>query len=889
MKLFLVDGNSYIHRAYHALPVMITTKGEQVNAVYGFIRMILKILKKDKPDFLIICLDHPSKTFRHAGYADYKATRKETDSELKSQFPIVREFLAAFNVKYFEKEGYEADDLIATIAKKAGENSIKTIVVSGDKDILQLVDDSVEVLNEGKKILFTKEKVLEEYGVNPKQLADVFTIAGDAVDNIKGIKGIGEKTAVKLIAEHGSLENLISNTGGLSKKLADDLNSSRELIEMNRMLVRLDDKVPVDIDFEEARAEKINFTNAFQLLRRYEFMKLIDEIAAKADISSCEGSGFRIITSRDDFDGFIKKLSGAEAFSFEILSENEDAAGSPAAGISFTLSKQDSYYFPLSHNYLGCPEQLKREFLFSKLKDVFENENIKKYAHDIKRFAVMLKKLDIALGGINFDTSIASYCLNPSGKSHALNSLSVEYLNSQLISIDAVVKKEKGLQEIGHADINNAAKYSCMNSSAVFCLVEVLKKKLEEKNLYGLFAEMEMPLIEILAGMEMAGIEVDKAYLDDLSGEFEKLLRGLEKDIYGISGAEFNINSPKQLAFIMFDKMKMQSSKKTKTGFSTGEEVLKSLESSSPLPGKILEYRELQKLKSTYIDVLLKSADSESRIHTTFNQAVTATGRLSSTEPNLQNIPVKTEIGRKIRKAFVSKQGCVFISGDYSQIDLRSLAHLSGDVNLVKAFNRGEDIHNSTASEIFEVPVDKVTPELRRIAKVINFGIIYGMSAYGLAQTLNIPQGKAQEYIEGYLKKYSGVKAWMDNTIKTAREKKYVTTFMNRIRYLNEIDSKNPQVRNFAERIALNAPVQGTSADIIKAAMIKLKNKLEEKKMKTRMLIQVHDDLLFEAPEDEVVDAVASIKYEMENAVKLSVPVLVDMKKGKNWRDMEKI
>ncbi len=887
-KFFLIDGNAYIHRAYHALPPLLTSIGQQVNAVYGFIRMILKIIKNENPDYLAICFDFPGKTFRHNVYEKYKATRKKIDDELKSQIPIAKELVQTFDFACFEKEGFEADDLIATIAKKVEKTGIKIIIVTGDKDSLQLVNENILVLNEHKNIIYTPEKVFEKYEVAPSQLVDVFALAGDSIDNIPGVPGIGEKTAIKLIKEFNNLENLFENIDKIKGKLSEKIKNNIENAYFSRELVKLNTSVDLDFSIEICKIPEIDIKKVAPLLKKFEFNTLLNEIMTTNKTNIKEEIDYKIVLTKDSLNEMKEILTKSQKVSIDIETTGLDPFNCKIVGISFSNQPFKAWYVPVGHRYLNVPEQLSISEIIPVLKLILENSSIKIYGHNIKFVYEVLRQHKIEIKNIWFDTMVASYCLNPSRNSHSLKNLSVEFLNKSMTSIETLIEKKKKQIIISELDINSVAKYSCQVADYTFQLADIFEPLLIEKKLDRLFFDVEMPLIKVLIDMEQAGIKLDIEYLEKLSEEFKKEIEKIENDIYEFAGGNFNINSSKQLSFVLFEKLRLPTIRRTKTGYSTDEDVLKTLSAQHPLPSKILQYRELQKLKTTYIDALLDLVDIKtSRIHTSFNQTVTATGRLSSTEPNLQNIPIRTTEGKKIRRAFISEDNCVLLSADYSQIDLRVLAHVSQDATLKEAFFQNKDIHIVTACEIFGIKPEEVNQEIRRIAKTINFGIIYGMSSYGLAQELKIDQKQAQEYIDNYFKKYSGVKKWIEETLNFARKEGYVKTLLNRIRYLPEINSKNVQIRSFAERIAINTPIQGTSADIIKVAMLNIHRKLNEEKLKTKMLLQIHDDLLFEVPLNELEKAKKIIKNEMETAVNLSIPVLVDIKFGKNWRDMK--
>ncbi len=926
-KVFLIDGNAYIHRAYHALPPLTNSQGEEVGAVYGFLRMLNKIIRGNylevitppaelgsaeltedrveasKPDYLVVCFDYPAPTFRHREFEEYKATRKKTEPALAGQIPLAKEIVDALNISLVEKEGYEADDLIATLVEKFSPFAEEIVIVTGDKDALQLVNDKVFVLSEPKDIFFTREKVQEKYGVQPEALTDVFALSGDVTDNIPGVAGIGEKTAVKLIQQFGSIENLYANldkSSGevitsevITSRVKENLEKSKENAFLSKKLLILSRDVPLEKDFqiEDHRVPQEPIANhqkrekLVSLLKRLEFTSLIAQfLPGRVE----KKVNYYTILEKKDFEKLLMKLKQTQYFSFDLETTHPNPFFAEIVGLSFSLAPEEAYYIPVSHQYLGVPEQLQKDYILKELQPILENKQIAKYGQNIKYDYQVLSKENIEVRNIVFDTMIAAYLLNPGKANHNLTDLVLEYLGEKRTSIGELIGKGKKQTTIDKVEIEQVKNYSCADADYVFRLVKILEPALKEKKLDSLFSNVEIPLLYVLAEMEKNGIRIEIGYFQKLSQEFAQEIKKLEDKIYQIAGQEFNPNSPKQLSFILFEKLKLPVIRRTKTGISTDEDVLRTLSPTHDLPRLLLEYRELQKLKSTYIDALLSLVNPKTqRIHTSFNQTVTATGRLSSSEPNLQNIPIRSELGRKIRSGFIPEEGWLFLSADYSQIDLRVLAHISQDSVLTEAFKKGEDIHNATASEIFVLPKEKITPELRRIAKTINFGIIYGMSAYGLAQQLNISGEEAEKYIENYFAKYSGVKIWIEKILEEARKNGYVTTLLNRIRYLPEINSKNGQVRSFAERVAMNTPIQGSAADIIKIAMIRISDELRAKRLKSKMLVQVHDELLFECPEEEMEIMKKLAKYEMENAIKLNIPLVADLKTGPNWRDWE--
>ncbi|MDR2398943.1 MAG: DNA polymerase I [Endomicrobium sp.] len=896
-KFFIIDGNAYIHRAYHALPPLSTSKNQQVNAVYGFIRLLLKIKNSFTPNYIVVCFDYPSKNFRHEIFKEYKANRKPLDEALISQMPLAREAVDALNISKIEVQGYEADDLMATIAKHNRQNSVQTIIVTGDKDILQLVEDeSILVWNDAKDIMYDSAKVEEKYGVKPNQLLDIFALIGDTSDNVTGVKGIGEKTAVKLLKEYGSLENILKNADSIKGNIGKLLNSGKDDVNLSKKLIGLDNNVPFNYKLERFKSKDLDINKAVSFFEKYEFKTLADKYSKKVEYKADknvenkesfvkDSLKFEIVNSTARALEITDIIKHAGEFSIKTIGSEVDSLKAKIVGVSISVNKE-SFYFPIGHNDLTVIQISLEEFI-KLFASVFTSGKIKKIGHDLKQEINIYKMLHVSMDNIYFDTMLASYCLDPA-KSNEIEDLSKQYLDFEFNS----EYSGKSIKEASFADIpiDYAAKYASSFSAAELALYKLFGNQLKEKNLTTLFFNIEMPLVEVLSEMEITGIKVDTSFLKNFNDKIVSELKHVENNIYKIADKEFNINSPKQLACVMFEELNLPIIKKTKTGYSTDESVLTELLSYG-LPSEVLKYRELQKLKSTYIDPINNyCAYYGDRIHTVFNQAITVTGRLSSTDPNLQNIPIKSTYGREFRKAFISQSDKIFISADYSQIDLRVLAHISRDKKLMEAFKKGEDIHDATAREIFNIKKDEILPEnLRSAAKSINFGIVYGISPFGLSKQLNISVVKAKEYIDGYLEKYNGVKTWMKLIVAQALNDGYVTTITGRIRYIPELHSSNVQVRNAGERMTFNTPVQGSSADIIKIAMINIYIELKTKGYKSLMLLQVHDDLLLEVPLGEKESIIPILKDKMETAVKLDVPLLVDVKVGHNWGEMKKI
>lgn len=880
-RLFLIDGNSFCYRAYYAIRPLANSKGQPTNAVYGFLTMLNKIIKDNSPDMLAVAFDMKGPTFRHKKFEDYKAHRKPMPDELASQMPYIKSLVRAHNIPLYELEGYEADDVLATLAKKAEARGIETFIVTGDKDALQLVNPHIKIFSTHKEgLIYDAKMVKEAFGVEPKRMVDIMSLMGDASDNIPGVPGIGEKTAIELIGEFGSLDNLLENIdkvkGEARKKT---LKENEKLAVMSRELAVLDTDVPIKADFKDLELKRPDQERLLELFKELEFKSMIKDLTPKEKLES----EYELVDDKTRFKVLAQELKDESEFAFDFETTSEDPMRARLVGVSFAWSVGRVCYVPFN-------KSLDEKDILASLKPVFENPKIKKIGQNIKYEYIVLANYGIALKGIIFDTMVASYLLNPSKPNHNLEDVSLEYLNHKMTTqITELIGKGKGAITMDKVDVKKVCDYCCEDSDVTLRLKKVLEKELSNKGLDSLFHDVEIPLIEVLAKMEMNGVSIDKEYLEELSKEMSKKLDVLTKKIHDMAGEQFNINSPKQLSRILFEKLKLPIVKKTKTGISTNEEVLLKLAAEHKLPETILEYRELSKLKSTYTDSLPGLINPDTgRVHTSFNQTVTATGRLSSSDPNLQNIPIKTEEGRRIRRAFVpSAKGNAIVSADYSQIELRILAHMSGDKNLMKAFKEGLDIHAFTASLVFGIDEKDVTSQMRSMAKTVNFGIIYGMSPYGLSQSLKIEVDKAKDFIDAYFERYPDVKQYLEALIAEARQNGFVTTILGRRRYIPEINSADMRLRSFAERTAVNTPIQGSAADIIKVAMIAISENLEKSGMKSKMTMQVHDELVLDVPGDETDEACRITKDCMENVIVLKVPVEAHIELGRNWLDLE--
>ncbi len=879
--LYLIDGNSFCYRAFYAIRSLANSKGQPTNAVYGFITMLNKIIKEEKPDYLGIAFDLKGPTVRHKKFAEYKITRKPMPDDLISQMPIIKEIVSAYRIPIFELQGYEADDILATIAKAAESNGIDTFIVTGDKDALQLVGEHIKVYNTNKEgLVVDARRVQEQFNVTPDKMTDLMALMGDDSDNIPGVTGIGEKTAIQLILEFGSLDMLFKNLDKIkSESKRELLKKYKEQALLSRELAVLDCAVPLAIDFEELKLKGPDNARLAALFKEYDFKRLLDQVVERKELKA----DYTLINTRRAFEDFFKRLSAHLMFAFDFETTNADPMQAELVGVSFCWEEASAAYIDLTDPALKIDDCLRV------LKPVFENENVKKIGQNIKYETVVLANYGITLKGVYFDTMVASYLLNPSKLNHNLGDIALEYLDHKMTDITDLIGKGKNQITMDRVSADKVCRYCCEDSDVTFRLHNILKVQLREKNLEPLFSNVEMPLISVLSKMEFWGISLDLGCLEIMSEQTKEKLEALTKEIYGIAGSKFNINSPKQLQEILFVKLKLPPVKKTKTGFSTDEEVLRRLSELHSLPKALLEYRELAKLKSTYIDALPALINGKTgRLHTSFNQTVTSTGRLSSSEPNLQNIPIKTEVGRRIRKAFVPKDRNAFlISADYSQIELRILAHLSGDENLKKAFEEDLDIHRYTASLIFDTPESQISDRQRSQAKTVNFGIVYGMSAYGLSKDLGIEVDKAQAFIDAYFERYPKVRDYIFKCIGQARENGFVTTLLNRRRYIPEINSENINIRNFAERTAINTPIQGSAADLIKLAMISIYDSMTAAKLSSLMILQVHDELVFEAGSKELEKVSSLVKERMEHVIELSVPVKANIAVGHNWLELE--
>lgn len=870
-KLVLIDGNSIAYRAFFALPLLHNEKGIHTNAIYGFTMMLMKIIEEEKPTHMLVAFDAGKTTFRHELYTEYKGGRQKTPPELSEQFPFLRELLDAYNIRTYELENYEADDIIGTLATQAEKEGFRVVIISGDRDLTQLTSDRIHVHVTKKGITdmerYTPQHVHEKYGLTPAQIVDLKGLMGDASDHIPGVPGIGEKTALKLLKEYGTVENVLASIEHLSgKKLRENLQMYREQALLSKQLATIHRDVPLTLSLDELAWESYDSERVAALFQELGFISLMDKIGQPShEKASLTNISFETVQTIDE-----QMLTKESALVVEVIDVNYHRA--PILG--FALVNERGHFFIPTDVALAS----------SVFKTWLEDEQCKKSVFDAKRAIVALKWNGIELKGIDFDLLLAAYLLNPTDANGDIAAVAKTKQYTDVQSDEEVYGKG-AKQAIPPTDV--LAEHLVRKAKAIASLKETYIHELKQNEQFELLIHLELPLTFILAEMEFIGVKVDVNRLQDMGKEFTAQLQQIEQRIYELAGTTFNINSPKQLGTILFEKLQLPIVKKTKTGYSTSADVLEKLAPYHEIIEQILHYRQLGKLQSTYVEGLMKVVRQDTgKVHTIFQQALTQTGRLSSTEPNLQNIPIRIEEGRKIRQAFVpSFDDWVIFAADYSQIELRVLAHIANDENLIAAFHHDLDIHTKTAMDIFHVKEEEVTAQMRRQAKAVNFGIVYGISDYGLSQNLGITRKEAAEFIERYFQSYPGVKRYMEEIVQDAKQKGYVTTLLHRRRYLPDITSSNFNVRSFAERTAMNTPIQGSAADIIKKAMIDLAKRLHEERLQARLLLQVHDELILEAPKEEV-DLLKNIVPDvMENAVSLRVPLKVDYHFGPTWYD----
>lgn len=883
-RLYLVDGSSYIFRAYYAIRHLSNSKGEATNAVYGFTTMLLGLLRDERPDLLAIVFDTAAPTFRKQLYPQYKANRTAMPEDLVPQIPRIKEVVQGFNLPLLELEGYEADDIIATLARRYSRVGFNVTVVTGDKDLMQIVGDQVCLLDTMKGKISRREEVIERFGVPPEQVLEVLGLAGDSSDNIPGVPGIGEKTAGELIRQFGSIDHLLAHIDEVKgEKRRENLRTYGDQARLSRQLVKLVDDLDIELNLTPLAQLEPDRQVLGGLFKELDFAKLHQEFSSVVVVHA-EVEKYLAVLSESDLDAMISALSAAGRFALDTETTSLNAIEAELVGLSFAVTAGQGWYIPLGHRYLGVPEQLPQQLVLQKLQPLLEDPEILKIGQNIKYDALVLRRAGITLAGAGIDTMVLSYLLYPEAKSHGLNALAAEHLNHRMIAYNEVAGSGKKQICFSEVEVEKATHYAVEDADMTLRLAEKLDPELQDNQLRQLFHEVEMPLVAVLTRMEWHGIRVDDRFLGTLSVQMGQQLKIVEDEIHALAGEAFNINSPKQLGEVLFERLGLPRGKKTKTGWSTNVDVLTALASEHDIAARILEYRSLSKLKNTYTDALPKMINPVTgRVHTSFNQAVTATGRLSSSDPNLQNIPIRTAEGRRIREAFIPPDGWQLLSADYSQVELRVMAHMADVAALKESFAVGEDIHRRTASEIFNLFPELVTDEMRRQAKTINFGVLYGMGAFSLAKDLGISRAEAQQFIDQYFARYPAVLRYLEEQKDIARKQQYVTTLLGRRCAVPDIHSKNGAIRSYAERNAINYPIQGSAADIIKVAMVKIDRRLQQEQLAARMLLQVHDELVFEAPEKELDALRELVREEMESAVILDLPLKVDIGVGRNW------
>ena len=917
MKLLLIDAYALIYRSYYALirSPRINSKGFNTSAIFGFVNILEDVLKKENPSHVAVAFDPKGPTFRHEAFEQYKAQREETPEVIRQSVPIIRDIIEAYNIPILEVPGYEADDVIGTISKQAAQKGFTVYMMTPDKDYGQLVGDNIYMYRPkhggGYDIMGVPE-VLAKFNLSStEQVIDLLGLMGDSSDNIPGCPGVGEKTAQKLLADFGSIDNLLANTDKLKGAQKKKVEENAEQIRFSKFLATIKTDVPIEFDADSCKKQNVNEDKLIEIYTELEFRTFINRFkqepqkevksgpvqgslfsifsdenteaekkSSLADLKSTPHT-YHIADNEEEISKICSILANQKFFCFDTETDGIDPLNAELVGMSFSITKNEAWYVPVPANREEATK------IVARFSPALQNPEIQKIGQNIKFDILVLRKYGVKVAGPLFDTMIAHYLLNPELR-HNMDYLAETYLKYKTVSIEELIgPKGKKQGNMRNVPLNQISEYAAEDADITLQLKDYFEPLLKQESVKDLFHNIEMPLIYVLAEMEATGVTLDTSALKESSEILSGQLVSLEKEIHELAGLEFNINSPKQIGEVLFDRMKLdEKAKKTKTGgYSTSEEVLEKLRSKHPIIGKILEYRGLKKLLSTYIDALPELINKETgKIHTSFNQAVTATGRLSSTNPNLQNIPVRDEMGREIRRAFTAdNDDCIFFSADYSQIELRIMAHLSNDAHMVEAFVSGEDIHAATAAKIYNVPINEVTSDMRRKAKTANFGIIYGISVFGLAERLNIPRAESKELIDGYFNTYPEIRKYMDESIRVAKEHGYVETIFKRKRFLPDINSGNAVVRGYAERNAINAPIQGSAADIIKLAMIKIHQRFEEEGLKSRMILQVHDELNFNVYKDEYEKVKEIVLDSMENVIKLRVPLIADYGEGKSW------
>jgi DNA polymerase-1 len=911
-KLMLIDGHALAYRAFFALPVdaFSTSKGELTNAVYGFTMMLLHALQTEKPDFIAVTFDAPAATFRHEEFEEYKAHRPPMREEMRGQMHRIREVVSAMNMPMFEVPGYEADDLIGSLARQASEQDVDTVIVTGDNDTLQLVSPKVRVITPGgysqrfsDAKLFDEKAVKEKYGIQPYLLSDYKALVGDKSDNIPGVSGVGDKTARELIQKFGTVEQIYKHLEEVeSGRARKALEEQEEQAQLSKRLATIVTDAPITLDLEKCRTSDYDREEITALFRELDFRSLVQRLPQSDRAQATQMTFFAqgpspgeqsiAVTTEEELSSLVSEVSQAPRIAVDVETTSTDAMKADLVGISLAAEPGRGFYVPVGHLLAyGSHGQLPLALVAERLRTVFDDAQVAKIAHNAKYDLTVLKRHGMEVRGLNFDTMIAAYLLEPSRRGFGLKDLAWSKLGLEMRPITDLIGQGRDQITMAQVSIDDAAAYAAADADATLRLVDVLEAELRRREQWDLFRDVEMPLVRVLMDMEMTGVALDVDELKQISRAMHERIVELEEEIQGIAGHRFNISSTQQLGEVLFEELGLPMKARTKTGYSTRASVLEELRSEHLIIELILEHRQLTKLKSTYVDSLPLLVNRETgRVHTSYNQTGTVTGRISSSDPNLQNIPVRTELGRQVRSAFVAQEGGLLLGADYSQVELRILAHISQDPNLLSAFARGEDIHASTASAVLEVPIGDVTPDMRRLAKTINFGIIYGMGEYGLAQRTDLSVEEARKFIDNYFARYEKVGQYIERTKKEARDNGYVSTVLGRRRYFPELQTESVAhtgIKRAAEREAINMPIQGSAADILKIAMVQLHSALRERRLDARMILQVHDELVLEVPREELKPVARLVRELMENAWKLDAPLKVDEKTGRNWEDME--
>ncbi len=885
-KLYLIDGNSILYRSYYAIRFLSNSKGFPTNAIFGFISMLRKFMQKESPHYLGIVFDVKGPTIRHKVFKDYKAQRKPMPDDLVVQVPVVKKVIKAMNIPYFEHKNYEADDVLGSLAHEASKKKIPTVIVTTDKDIFQLVDDLTSVYNPVKDTVLDQKKVKEAFGVSPVQVTDVLALWGDPTDNIPGVPGIGEKTSKALINEFGSLGNLLENLDKVDKEaLRDKIKKNLDQLELSRKLVTIERSLDLKFKLDDFSVSEPNREELIQIFQELEFSSLLSEYTKKTERGKTR---YEIILKEDVLRKLVSRIKKEKFVSLDTETDSASPTQANLVGMSFSVKKDQAFYLPLRHDYPEAPRQLSKEKAFRILEDLLTDPKVRKFGQNIKYDSIVLNREGIALRGIDLDSMVLSYLLEPNWGKHNLNKLALSYLQVKTILYEEIVGKGKNEVTINAVPVEKVAPYACQDADLALQLCNHLWPKVQQEKLDSLYSQFERPLIEVLADMEMWGVKIDTQALERLSEELRSELDNLRKKIHKLGGEEFNINSPKQLGYILFEKLQLPASRKTKKtkSYSTSMSILQELSRIHPIAKHTLEYRQLSKLKSGYADSLPLLLNPETRrIHTSYNQTVAATGRLSSSDPNLQNIPVRGDLGRRFRQAFVPEKGHLFLSADYSQIELRVLAHLSNDPALIETFLNDRDVHAETASRVFGDTTTLSPDEQRRRAKIINFSMIYGASAFSLAKELGTSNSEAQNFIDLYYEQYAMVHDFLEKKVQEATEKGYSETLFGRKRQVPELKQKERFAQQAGRRIALNTPIQGTAADLMKKAMIDIWREIKKRNLKSKMILQVHDELVFEVPDKERKTLEPLVKEKMENVFPLEIPLKVHLEWGVNWAE----